>query len=81
MGNADPFPGTSPQWNWVFRSAGVTRLKWFQRHGMSLHRENRDYWNWLVPGVGLPPVTTFLVLISVFVVVIGPINYLLLRAT
>ena len=59
--------------------SGTQRLTWMGRHGMSLMSGNVDYWNWLVPGVGLPPVTTFLVLISLFVIVIGPVNYWVLR--
>ena len=42
-------------------------------------RENNGYWNWMVRGVGAAPVGTFLLLITLFVVVIGPVNYLLLR--
>jgi hypothetical protein len=33
----------------------------------------------LIPGVGLPPLTAFRLLITLFVVVIGPVNYYLLR--
>jgi hypothetical protein len=46
---------------------------------MSFHRENPQYWNLLIPGVGDAPVTSFLVLISLFVVVIGPVNYFMLQ--
>jgi hypothetical protein len=75
----DPFPGTIADWEWAFHTIGETNWKWYQRNGTSLNRKNQHYWNWLVPGVGLPPVTSFLVLISVFVVVIGPVNYFVLQ--
>lgn len=74
----EPFPGTERQWGWIFRTIQRTKFKWYQRFGMSLHRENPDFWNWLIPGVGLPPVFSFLVLITVFAFVIGPVNYFFL---
>ena len=40
---------------------------------------NPEYWNWLVPGIGRAPVGSFLVLITAFVIAIGPVNYFLLR--
>ena len=76
-----PFPGTNRQWGWIFRTLDRTNYKWYQRFGMSLHRDNPDFWNWLIPGVGLPPVVSFLVLISIFVIAIGPFNYFFLRRT
>jgi hypothetical protein len=44
-----------------------------------MHRENPDYWNWIVPGVGRAPVGSYLLLITLFVIVIGPVNYFWLR--
>jgi hypothetical protein len=38
-----------------------------------------DFEEFLVPGVGRPPVAMFQVLITLFVIGIGPVNYLLLR--
>ena len=52
---------------------------WYQRHGISLRRLNRDYWKFLIIGVGLAPVKTFVFLISIFALVIGPVNYTFLR--
>ncbi len=74
----DAFPGETRDWAWVMNSIPSGRWKWFQRHGLSLHRQNKEYWNWLIPGVGKPPVRSFFVMITGFVVVIGPLNYLLL---
>ena len=54
-------------------------LRWDSRHGMSPDAGNAEFAKLLVPGVGLAPVTEFEVLITLFVVVIGPVNYWLLR--
>lgn len=74
-----PFPGDADIWQWFFNSLGSQRWLWTQRHGLSATRRNADFWDFLIPGVGLAPVTAFRVLISLFVLVIGPLNYLLLR--
>lgn len=75
----DPFPGTSQDWAWVLNAMGTDRRQWHERHGLSLVRENREFWNFLIPGVGLVPAIEFGVLITIFVVAIGPLNYLLLK--
>ena len=79
LGPDDPFPGTEAEWRWLLRSLEPDRWMWYRRHGVSFARENDDYWNFLVPGVGFAPVNAFCVLITVFVVLIGPVNYWLLR--
>ena len=63
----------------ALRFYGLGPLAVVQRHGLSLQRENPDFWNFLIPGVGMAPVTQFCVLISVFVIAIGPVNYWVLR--
>ncbi|MCB9873943.1 MAG: hypothetical protein H6821_07155 [Planctomycetaceae bacterium] len=75
----NPFPGKREEWCWLFNTLSNQDWMWYQRHGLSFHRENPQYWNLLIPGVGDAPVTSFLVLISLFVVVIGPINYFILH--
>lgn len=79
MASADLFPGTADQWRGVLNAMGRDRWLWFRRHGVSTLRENRDYWNFLIPGVSLVPVIEFCVLITLFVAAIGPLNYWLLR--
>lgn len=76
----NPFPGTSGSWQQVFAAFQGDRLAWFQRHGMSRLRENLGFWEFLIPGVGVAPVTTFELLITLFVILIGPVNYFLLRS-
>ena len=73
------FPGNDQQWQYLLNSLGTRRWMWYQRHGVSLRRENKDFWNFLIPGVGEAPVGAFRILITLFIVVIGPVNYVLLR--
>ena len=73
----DPFPGKRPEWNTLFNT--VDNWLWYHRHGLSLNRDNEGFWRFMISGVGLAPVNLFRVLIALFVIVIGPINYLLLR--
>lgn len=79
LAQEDPFAGSEHDWRWVFGALGADRLLWSRRHGVSLVNDNADFWNFPIPGVGLPPVTAFRVLITLFVVIIGPVNYFLLR--
>jgi hypothetical protein len=60
-------------------AAMETTQNWEARHGMTPNTANEDFPNLLVPGVGLAPVTEFRVLITAFVVVMGPLNYWLLK--
>lgn len=76
----DPFPGTPDTWKAILGSFQGNRLAWFQRNGMSRVRENNSFWEFLVPGFGRAPVLIFEVLIAVFVILIGPVNYFVLRA-
>ena len=78
LGPANPFPGTPEKWSWILAHLG-DRLLWVDRHGMSATSYNPQFWNFLIPGVGLAPVFSFEVLITLFVLGIGPANYLLLR--
>jgi hypothetical protein len=59
--------------------ASPYRLNWELRNGVHLQSANGDFWEFLIPGVGLVPVMPFQVLITLFVVVIGPLNYVYLR--
>jgi len=75
----EPFSPGQYGISWLLNDIGMLNWAWYGRHGMSLHRENSNYWNLMIPGVGRAPVNSYLVLISLFVVVIGPVNYYLLR--
>jgi hypothetical protein len=79
IADENPFPGDSWTWQWLFNTLTSTRTNWSSRHGLSFTQDNGEYWNFLIPGVGLAPVTPFRILITLFVVLIGPVNYFALR--
>ncbi len=81
FGHDDPLTEIqhAESWNWIYNTAGPERWSWYRRHGISLQQANREFWDFLIPGVGLAPVTEFQVLITLFVLAIGPLNYYLLR--
>src|SRR4029077_10500698 len=45
------------------------------RFGNKPDEYNKEFNNWLIPGVGVAPVGEFQFLISLFVLAIGPLNY------
>ncbi|MEQ8838951.1 MAG: hypothetical protein RID07_19245, partial [Lacipirellulaceae bacterium] len=55
------------------------RAIWQLRHGNAPGSPNYEFNNFLIPGVGLAPVTQFQLLITLFVLAIGPLNYWLLK--
>jgi hypothetical protein len=83
MAPDDPAAVAEPDWprrritsqGMALRSA----LRWDARHGMTPADANMDFADLLVPGVGLAPVTEFRVLITLFVLLIGPVNYFVLK--
>jgi hypothetical protein len=52
---------------------------WDARHGLIPDSSNPEFAKLLVPGVGRAPVTEFQVLITLFVLLIGPFNYWILK--
>ncbi len=64
---------------WAVNSVGSQRLLNKKRQGASMTDDNPDFWKLMIPGVGKAPVTAFRVLITVFVLAIGPVNYYWLR--
>jgi hypothetical protein len=75
----DPFPGELADWAWLFNSIGPDSFYWHDRHGITPRGQNDDFWNFLIPGVGRAPVGAFQILITVFAIMIGPVNYMVLR--
>jgi len=73
------FTANNFAWSWLFNSIGPRRWQWHQRWGVSLYQQNDHFWDFLIPGVGLVPVVQFQVLITLFVIVIGPVNYYLFK--
>lgn len=74
-----PFDEDSGFWAWLCNHLTSRRIIWYQRHGVSLQQDNVDFFKFLIEGVGKAPLNAFRVLISLFVLAIGPFNYYLLR--
>src|SRR5262249_22484834 len=66
-------------WSSVFNTIGSNRWNWRGGWGVSLYAQNGHFWDFLIPGVGLVPVVQFQVLITLFVIAIGPVNYYLFK--
>jgi hypothetical protein len=74
------FPGTRRQWTALINSIPSWRSLWSARNGVSLSNSNSDsFWLFAIPGFGMAPVMLFVGLITVFVIVLGPINYAWLK--
>ncbi len=74
----DPFPGTRHDWAWLIGATTMERATWTSRHGMSARLPNDEFLEFLIPSVKGVPVGAFLVLITLFTIVIGPLNYMYL---
>ena len=75
----EAFPGSAQDWFWLLKSVGgMPRWDWGKRHGESARVGTSDFFLFLIPGIGGVPVVMFLVLITIFAVVIGPLNYFVL---
>ncbi|QDT17733.1 hypothetical protein [Alienimonas californiensis] len=66
-------------WYAVFQDLGPDRLNVADRFGVGARGPNAEFIEFLIPGVRGVPVGTLVALITLFVVVIGPVNYLVLR--
>ncbi|MAT69770.1 MAG: hypothetical protein CMJ58_09620 [Planctomycetaceae bacterium] len=64
--------------NLLSRSAAALRASSYVRWGFGPDDAASEFNNWLIPGVGMAPVTAFQVLITLFVIAVGPVNYWLL---
>ena len=79
LASDDPFAYPAAEWRWLVNTITPARWKWRFRHGLSLDLDNPSFDNFLIADVGLPPVRAYRVLISLFVILIGPVNYWYLR--
>lgn len=71
----DPFPGSFQLWQGLENEY----RHWDTRHGVNYTGGTDTYWAWLMEAVGQPPVTMFVILNGLFVVVMGPVLYFVLR--
>jgi hypothetical protein len=75
----NPFPGSPHDWNWFLETLGNDRFQWTQRNGLSARHQDESFLQFLIPGVKGVPVYAFLILITLFTVLIGPLNYFFLK--
>lgn len=77
--SGNPFPGTIHEWAWVLNSLKPDSWRWTDRNGVSSRQADDLFSQFLIPGVGGVPKIAFIVLITGFTIVIGPLNYFLLK--
>lgn len=78
--DANVFPGTRRQWTALINSIPSWRALWSVRNGVCLSDGNSDtFWQFAIPGFGMAPVMLFVGLITIFVIVLGPVNYAWLK--
>ena len=75
----DPFPGSFQFWQAVVGKNSLDQLTWKQRVGVEMLAGNVNYWNWLIPAVGQPPVKSFIFLNAFLALLIGPVSYFYFR--
>lgn len=73
----NPFDGSSQDGAWTL-SASRADLRWAARSGVAGRTDNREFLHFLIPGNRSVPVFAFLIFISAFAFVIGPLNYYVL---
>jgi hypothetical protein len=71
----NPFPGVPADWGGLWNTLKGPQASGASRYGVSHEKVNDDFWNFLVPGVGQSPVYTFMAMIGVFMLLVGPVNY------
>ncbi len=79
IASEDPFPGSYQFWKSISRIYDNGELVWTQRMGIDVPRGNDNYWMWLISSVGQPPVKSFLLLNTLFVILVGPVCYYFFR--
>lgn len=72
----NPFTGTPSEWVWLFNTLGVEQVSWRNRTGIKARESNNSFAYFFIPGVQSVPVIPFLLLITLFAIVIGPVNYI-----
>jgi hypothetical protein len=80
MDHPDLSRGEARELSWAITQSLLTdRLSWNSRHGNVPDQGNDNFNDFLIPDVGAAPVTAFQVLLSLFVLGIGPVNYFFLK--
>ena len=74
----DPFSGTVQDWGWLLKSIPYRELWQTHRLGVAGRMDNREFLQFLIGSIRSVPVMAFLIFISLFTFVIGPLNYFVL---
>jgi len=75
----DPFPGSPNDWAWLLSFLLKNRYDWAWRHGLTARGENPNFLEFQIPGIRTVHARSFVVLITLFTLVIGPVNFFFLR--
>lgn len=74
----NPFPGSPHDWDWFLKSVPTDDKTWAMRQGINARVGTDEFLQFLIPSVRGVPVMAFLLLITLFTVIIGPLNYIFL---
>ena len=74
----NPFTGTVQDWGWLLKSLSIKTLPQAERLGVAGRMGNREFLEFLISTVRSVPIIAFLIFISIFTFVIGPLNYFIL---
>jgi hypothetical protein len=74
----DPFSGTEQDWGWLLKSIPYRELRQTHRLGVAGRMDNKEFLQFLIGSIRSVPVMAFLIFISLFTFVIGPLNYFVL---
>lgn len=75
---SQPFDGTYQDWAWLLYGIEFRQQILPKRLGVSGRSKNEDFLAFLIPGVRSVPVIAFAVAMSLFAILIGPVNYYIL---
>ncbi|MBI1313177.1 hypothetical protein GC176_17945 [bacterium] len=73
-----PFDGTYQDWAWLLNGIQFRQQRMAARLGVAGRSTNDEFFHFLIPGVRSVPVIAFAVVITLFAVLIGPVNYFVL---
>ncbi len=74
----NPFSGTVQDWGWLLKSLSLNRMSHANRIGVAGRLGNQEFLEFLISTVRSVPIIAFLIFISIFTFVIGPLNYFVL---
>lgn len=76
-----PFQWASGKWGGIYNAIGGNNLSWQERHGVEPTSKSESFLEFLIPGIRRVPAWGFITLVSIFVVLIGPVSLFVLGRT